>query len=61
LSNNKGYLKLISPIFHFQKSYQDFQYLQAVLNIPSGMQIDFYDKINHITHGAVHSEELKKE
>jgi ribosome maturation protein SDO1 len=32
--------------------------LQAVLNIPSGMQIDFYDKINHITHGAVHSEEL---
>ena len=33
--------------------------LQAILNIPSGMQLDFYDKLNHITHGAVQSEELK--
>ncbi len=32
--------------------------LVAVLNIPSGMQIDFYEKLNSITHGAVHSEEL---
>lgn len=32
--------------------------LQVILNIPSGMQLDFYDKLNHITHGAVHSEEL---
>jgi len=32
--------------------------LQAILNIPSGMQLDFYDKLNHITHGAVQSEEL---
>lgn len=32
--------------------------LQAVLNIPAGMQIDFYEKLNHITHGAVQSEEI---
>ncbi len=32
--------------------------LQAVLNIPAGIQIDFYDKINSVTHGAVQSEEM---
>jgi len=32
--------------------------LQAILNIPAGMQLDFYDKLNSITHGAVQSEEL---
>ena len=34
--------------------------LQAVMNIPAGMQIDFYEKLNNITHGAVVSEELKE-
>ncbi len=33
--------------------------LEVVMNIPSGMQLDFYDKINSITHGAVVSEEVK--
>ncbi|MEK6893550.1 MAG: ribosome assembly factor SBDS [Nanoarchaeota archaeon] len=32
--------------------------LQAILNIPAGMQLDFYDKLNSITHGAVQSEEI---
>jgi len=32
--------------------------LQIIVNIPAGMQIDFYDKLNSITHGAVISEEL---
>jgi len=32
--------------------------LQAIINIPAGMQIDFYEKLNHITHGAVQSEEV---
>jgi len=32
--------------------------LQTILNIPSGMQLDFYDKLNGITHGAVQSEDL---
>lgn len=35
--------------------------LQVVINIPAGMQIDFYDKLNHITHGAVQSEDLSEE
>ncbi|HLF53822.1 MAG TPA: ribosome assembly factor SBDS [Candidatus Nanoarchaeia archaeon] len=34
--------------------------LSVILNIPSGMQLDFYDKLNSITHGAVQSEELKE-
>ena len=32
--------------------------LQAIINIPAGMQIDFYEKLNNITHGAVHSEDM---
>ncbi len=32
--------------------------LQVVMNIPAGLQIDFYDKLNSITHGAVVSEEI---
>lgn len=32
--------------------------LQVILNIPAGMQLDFYDKLNSITHGAVQSQEL---
>jgi ribosome maturation protein SDO1 len=35
--------------------------LQTIIKIPSGMQLDFYDKLNHITHGSVQSEELKSE
>ncbi len=33
--------------------------LQVVMNIPSGLQIDFYDKLNSVTHGAVVSQEVK--
>lgn len=32
--------------------------LEVIANIPSGMQLDFYDKLNGVTHGAVRSEEL---
>jgi len=35
--------------------------LQVIMNIPAGLQIDFYDKLNSVTHGAVRSEELAKE
>ena len=34
--------------------------LQVIVNLPAGMQLDFYDKLNNITHGAVQSEELKE-
>ena len=33
--------------------------LEVVMNIPAGLIIDFYDKINSITHGAVQSSEVK--
>lgn len=32
--------------------------LQAIIAIPAGMQIDFFDKLNHATHGAIQSENL---
>lgn len=34
--------------------------LEAVVNVPAGMQIDFYDKLNSVTHGAVVSEEIRE-
>jgi len=33
--------------------------LQVIMNIPAGMQIDFYEKLNSVTHGAVQSEEME--
>jgi ribosome maturation protein SDO1 len=35
--------------------------LQTIVNVPAGLLHDFYEKLNHVTHGAVHSEELKQE
>jgi len=35
--------------------------LQAILNIPAGLVLDFYDKINSIAHGAIQSEDIQKE
>ncbi|MCU0642193.1 MAG: ribosome assembly factor SBDS [archaeon] len=32
--------------------------LSVVLSMPAGMLMDFYEKLNHITHGAVQSEEI---
>jgi ribosome maturation protein SDO1 len=32
--------------------------LSVVLNMPAGMLMDFYEKLNHITHGAAQSEEI---
>ncbi len=34
--------------------------LQSVINIPAGMQLDFYDKLNAVAHGAIQSEEIKE-
>ncbi|MBI2452608.1 ribosome assembly factor SBDS [Candidatus Pacearchaeota archaeon] len=35
--------------------------LKTVLNIPAGLIMNFYDKLNSITHGAVQSREVKGE
>ncbi|PIN89615.1 ribosome assembly factor SBDS [Candidatus Pacearchaeota archaeon CG10_big_fil_rev_8_21_14_0_10_34_76] len=34
--------------------------LQVVINIPAGMQMDFFEKLNSVTHGALQSEEIKE-
>ncbi len=33
--------------------------LEVVMNIPAGLILDFYDKINSATHGAIQSSEMK--
>jgi len=35
--------------------------LEVVLNIPVGIQNEFYDKLNNITHGSAITEEVKEE
>ncbi len=35
--------------------------LEVILNIPIGIQSDFYDKLNNITHGSAITEEMKVE
>ena len=34
--------------------------LEAILNIPSGVLLDFYDKLNSLTHGSAQTEEIKQ-
>lgn len=63
-------IKLIIPaqytgqVYSILKDYKESEEwlangsLEAVVNIPAGMQIDFYDKLNSITHGAVQSHDL---
>ena len=32
--------------------------LEVIIAIPAGLQLDFYDKLNGVTHGAIQSQEL---
>ncbi len=34
--------------------------LEIIVNVPSGIIIDFYDKLNNITHGSAITEEIKE-
>lgn len=34
--------------------------LQCIVNIPSGLQMEFYDKLNSITHGAALTSEIRE-
>ena len=64
-------IKVTIPAIHTGKIYgviapykQDEEWLangelQATLNIPSGLIMDFYGKLNSITHGSALTEELK--
>lgn len=33
--------------------------LRVIINIPAGLQMEFYDKLNSVTHGSALSEEIK--
>lgn len=42
-----------------KEDWQNDGSLQITLNIPVGIQMEFYDKLNSVTHGAAVSEEVK--
>ena len=35
--------------------------LEMVVNVPAGIIMDFYDKLNSVTHGSAVAEELKSQ
>jgi ribosome maturation protein SDO1 len=35
--------------------------LKCILNIPVGLQMEFYDKLNNVTHGSAITEEIKED
>lgn len=63
-------VKIIVPALHTGKAYGIFsQYketenwlgngdLEVIVNVPAGLIMDFYDKLNSITHGAAVTEEV---
>jgi len=65
-------LKIVVPAIHTGKVYgllQDYKEkenwlangdLSCIVNIPSGFQMEFYDKLNAVTHGSAIVEEVNK-
>lgn len=65
-------VKLVVPAIHSGKAYgivKEFMVkeswmnngdLEVVVSVPSGLIMDFYDKVNSATNGSVLSEELKE-
>jgi len=66
-------VKINIPAMHTGKAYgvvsqykEDEKWLddgslQIIVNVPSGMIMDFYDKLNGVTHGSALTEEIKEE
>jgi len=66
-------VKIIVPAMHTGKVYGivaqykdnekwlDNGDLEVVVNVPSGIIIDFYEKLNNVTHGSAVTEEMKNE
>jgi len=64
-------IKITIPAVHTGKAYgvvsqykeeEDWDNngsLKIIVNVPSGMIMDFYDKLNSVTHGSALTEELK--
>ena len=65
-------VKLTIPAIHTGQAYgvinqykEDEKWLdngdlEVIVNVPSGIIIDFYDKLNSITHGSALTEEIKE-
>lgn len=51
---------IINPYKEGEKWMSDGS-LEVVINIPSGIVMDFYDKLNSATHGSAITEEIKEE
>ncbi|MDP2628812.1 MAG: ribosome assembly factor SBDS [Nanoarchaeota archaeon] len=66
-------VKITIPAIHTGKAYgiinqhkEDEKWLddgslEAVVNVPAGIIMDFYDKLNSVTHGSALTEEMKNE
>ncbi len=66
-------VKITIPAIHTGKAYGvitqykeketwlDDGSLEVVVNVPSGIVMDFYDKLNSVTHGSALTEEIKQE
>lgn len=65
-------IKILIPAIHTGKIYSILNNykenenwlsngdLEVIINIPSGLLMDFYDKLNSITHGSAITEEIKE-
>ncbi|MBU1136704.1 MAG: ribosome assembly factor SBDS [Nanoarchaeota archaeon] len=65
-------LKILVPAVHTGKVYgllKDYKEtenwmsngdLSCIINLPAGLQMDFYDKLNGVTHGSAIVEEVKE-
>ena len=65
-------IRILVPAIHTGKAYGVFsQYkekenwlsngdLEVIVSVPSGLLMDFYDKLNAITHGSAITEEIKE-
>lgn len=66
-------LKIVIPAAHTGKIYgilQNFNKLKeewlsdgslsCIINLPAGMQLEFYDKLNAVTHGSAITKEIKE-
>jgi len=51
---------VISP-YKEEESWKDDGSLEIIVSVPAGMIMDFYDKLNSITHGSALTEELSAE
>ena len=65
-------IKILVPAIHTGKAYGVFSHykesenwlqngdLEVIVSVPSGLLMDFYDKLNSITHGSAITEEIKE-